>query len=719
MNKIKINLENCYGIKELNTEFNFSVDKAQLIYAGNGVMKSSFAKVFSSLISGIEPKDNFFPKRKTTWSVTDSENNKIDPSTIFVIEPPQKKYECKRVSSLLVNQELKDEYDQINQNYSEAKDNILSNLKKFSKFKGNIDLEVSQLFGLGEYESYNLYEKFHQILIESNDPGYSGISYIEIFNPQVIKFLETSNFKAQIQEYSSKFNELISTSTYFKPEFNHLNASEISTSLKNNKFFNVNNQILLDKNGEKHLVSSALELETLFNEEKQKILTNPELLDRFSNIDDALNKNAELKKFRQFINENKAIIPELVNLEVFKKKLWLSYAYQDIESLIKLIDFGKSCSKRVSEIIQVAREQNTKWRSVVDEFNRRFSLPYTLDISNQHKVLLNEEAPSIVFTYIDGVESETVKEETLEDNLSTGERKAWYLLNIIFEIEARKSDAKTCLLIIDDIADSFDYKNKFAIIEYIKEIVETQKFHTIILSHNFDFFRTVRSRLEVGRNACFMPIRTKTGIKIEQAGYIENPLLHWKKTLHKDTKSFISMIAMVRNLIEYSADTECDAYKLLTSLLHIKENSFTITANGVIDCYNVIFKTFKPFDTDFLMLERIFETADEILTDEGTDIKLENKIILSIASRLKSEIFIKNHINDGQAIFPPKNQARVLLNLYKMQFPEKTEPIKILDKIALMTPENIHLNSFMYEPLMDLSDHHLKELYSATINLQH
>lgn len=29
----------------------------------------------------------------------------------------------------------------------------------------------------------------------------------------------------------------------------------------------------------------------------------------------------------------------------------------------------------------------------------------------------------------------------------------------------------------------------------------------------------------------------------------------------------------------------------------------------------------------------------------------------------------------------------------------------------MMTPENIHLNSFMYEPILDMSYDHLKKLY--------
>jgi hypothetical protein len=38
--------------------------------------------------------------------------------------------------------------------------------------------------------------------------------------------------------------------------------------------------------------------------------------------------------------------------------------------------------------------------------------------------------------------------------------------------------------------------------------------------------------------------------------------------------------------------------------------------------------------------------------------------------------------------------------------------IAIIDKVLLMTPENIHLNSFMYEPILDMSDEHLRKLYS-------
>ena len=37
--------------------------------------------------------------------------------------------------------------------------------------------------------------------------------------------------------------------------------------------------------------------------------------------------------------------------------------------------------------------------------------------------------------------------------------------------------------------------------------------------------------------------------------------------------------------------------------------------------------------------------------------------------------------------------------------------INALEMVLLMTPENIHLNAFIHEPILDMSDDHLKKLY--------
>lgn len=64
MNKLIVDLKNCYGIQALNYEFDFSTGtpekpkaKADAIYAPNGLMKSSFAKTFEVLSKGAVPRE--------------------------------------------------------------------------------------------------------------------------------------------------------------------------------------------------------------------------------------------------------------------------------------------------------------------------------------------------------------------------------------------------------------------------------------------------------------------------------------------------------------------------------------------------------------------------------------------------------------------------------------------------------------------------------------
>ena len=58
------------------------------------------------------------------------------------------------------------------------------------------------------------------------------------------------------------------------------------------------------------------------------------------------------------------------------------------------------------------------------------------------------------------------------------------------------------------------------------------------------------------------------------------------------------------------------------------------------------------------------------------------------------------------------------MDKFKEKFPQEIEAIAILDQVTLMTPENIHVNSFMYEPTIDMSDDSLKKLYRRVKGLQ-
>lgn len=51
------------------------------------------------------------------------------------------------------------------------------------------------------------------------------------------------------------------------------------------------------------------------------------------------------------------------------------------------------------------------------------------------------------------------------------------------------------------------------------------------------------------------------------------------------------------------------------------------------------------------------------------------------------------------------------LRKFSLMFPGASDQIMVLSQVNLMTPENIHLNSFMYEPILDMSALHLYDLY--------
>jgi energy-coupling factor transporter ATP-binding protein EcfA2 len=518
-------------------------------------------------------------------------------------------------------------------------------------------------------------------------------------------------------DYVQKYNEIISTSAYFrKGGFNPYNATTVSRTLKDNSYFAAKHSLLLsDTANQKVEIKSQTDFDKVISEQRNRILNNSELLQKFKSIDDKIVKNIELRKFHQYLLQNMAILPELADVDAFKKKLWISYIAAKKGLYQEFLSIFKKGKREIEGIIETAKNQETRWREVVDVFKDRFFVPFQVHVTNQSEVILNNTAPVFSFEFIDGNDCCVMDQERLSAILSSGEQRALYILNIIYEIRAREKEPFQTLLILDDIADSFDYKNKFAIIEYIKDVSESDKFLMIILTHNFDFFRTVQSRLGVGRQRnCLMSIKTDTQVRLAQADYL-HPFETWKKNLSNNQKMLLASIPMVRNLIEYTRGQESPEYEKLTALLHQKADSATITLAELAQ----IFKSTLSLNLNLgsgTVLPLIFQEADECLTAPESA-NLENKVILSIAVRLIAESIMIQRINNPTMTSSIKGeQTGRLFDLFKKSFPGDTKAITILDRVVMMTPEPIHLNSFMFEPLVDISDQHLKELYRTMKN---
>ena len=82
-----------------------------------------------------------------------------------------------------------------------------------------------------------------------------------------------------------------------------------------------------------------------------------------------------------------------------------------------------------------------------------------------------------------------------------------------------------------------------------------------------------------------------------------------------------------------------------------------------------------------------------------------------MAIRLLAEKFMVARINDQTFVDGiTSNQTGRLFGRFKKDFATETGAIRTLENVVLMTPEQIHVNSFMYEPILDMSDDHLRKL---------
>jgi len=711
MNKLNIKLKNCYGIKKLEKELDFSDSNTFTIYAPNGVMKTSFAKTFKDLSLGILSKDLIFIERQTVREIKKEDGTELEPTNVFVIEPYNENFNSEKISTLLVNKDLKEQYDKIHLKIDEEKEKLLKELKKLSGLKDEIEDEISVTFTKQKDRLFDSLGRIEKEVLDSTEPQYSDISYKEIFNDKVLTFLKTKDFKDKIEQYIKKYEELIDGSKYFKKGvFNHNNASTIADTLVKNGFFKASHSIYLNSKDGKNEIHNKEDLEKVIEDEKNSIINNPDLVKVFEELDTKLKANQELRDFRDYLINNLKILPELKNIDSLRDKLWVSYFKSHKELFSGFVNEYQSAKVDLDKIISQAKSEETKWLNVIDIFNKRFSVPFKLSVNNQDDVILKRDIPTISFIFKEQENEVPIQKYDLLQALSNGEKRALYILNIIFEVEARKQDNQETLFIIDDIADSFDYKNKYAIIEYLKDISEDTNFKQIILTHNFDFFRTVQSRF-IPYDNCLMVEKTAEEIKIEKAEYIKNPFKYWMDNL-SDDKKLIASIPFVRNIIEYTNGESDQNFLKLTSLLHIKPDTDSILKSNLQAIYNAVFPNLSltVVGGNKKVIDFIFELADGCLTATES-INLENKILLSIAIRLKAEKFILSKITDKSEI--TGNQTRKLFERFKTEFAtSEQENIKLLEQVNLMTPENIHFNSFMYEPILDMSDEHLKRLYT-------
>lgn len=171
-------------------------------------------------------------------------------------------------------------------------------------------------------------------------------------------------------------------------------------------------------------------------------------------------------------------------------------------------------------------------------------------------------------------------------------------------------------------------------------------------------------------------------------------------------------------------------FLFLTYLLHEKAKTDSIKFSDLKSIYKEYLGK-ENFERDVNSSDRITDCLYNIcdtLTENNN--LLEDKVLLSMAIRHKAEKIMLREIKSSSSIFKwednkiiksgnntlflkfvdnSDNQTKNLIVGYKQIASE--DNAKLMSEVSIMTSENIHLNSFMYEPLLDMDIQELLNLY--------
>lgn len=720
MKVLHVNFKNCYGIQSLEHNFQFGKQNQNsnsfAIYAPNGLMKTSFTKTFEKFSQNEAPVEERYNRPAFAEVLVDG--LPLNAKEIYVLKSEiDSQTDSPAITDILVNPEKKAHYDSIQVELDKLKTKLINSLQKSS---GVAKKDIEETI-LADMEADNFTDCIALLLSEKPTGDLDKIAYNTIFDTKALEVLKSSEFISNAKEFNERYQDLFSQSDtiYQRGIFNPAKAETTFSTLDKQGFFKSGHRVQM--RGDKTSIDKA-ELDNRLEKIHAKINGDEQL----KKIQVNLAKNAQTQALADLIeslplSDIDSLIERLkpTNQPQLRRDLWAHYIQNNADANNYIVEFNRTKSE-LTAIETDAAIAAPRWTRAVELFNERFvDMPFTLFVSNHVKAALGQEKAKLKFLFKDGDDKIECSRSEIK-TLSQGEKRALYLLNFIFEVQARIMSNSRTLFIIDDVADSFDYKNKHAIVQYLEDLDDNKNFYQIILTHNFDFFRTLANNF-VHRDRCLMANRHPQGVCLSKADGINNYFVGiLKDQVNSKPRAMCASIPFSRNLIEYINGTKNLDYLKLTSLLHWKQETTEITVNDYFCVYNRLFKTDYKGNSRPLV-DVLFEEANSICNDkERTGLNLEDKVLLSMSIRLKAEMFligeIRKILNNSNYWCESDNQFGYLIKTFSKAHPDRPE-LRILEKVGITVSSNIHLNSFMYEPILDLTIDHLVLLHNEVNSL--
>lgn len=179
MEKLKLQLENCYGIRKLDVVLDFAGTAAIAIYAPNGSMKSSLACTLQDIANGNPSRDRIFPNRATVRVVSDENNADLVASDVLVLRPFEDfASNGNATATLLVNATLREEYEALHTGITAARAALVMAIKTTSKTRRSVEREILSTFAPADGDFNTALVELKDELSKDLKPDFKDVPYV-------------------------------------------------------------------------------------------------------------------------------------------------------------------------------------------------------------------------------------------------------------------------------------------------------------------------------------------------------------------------------------------------------------------------------------------------------------------------------------------------------------------------------------------------------------
>lgn len=696
-------MENAFGIKKLRV--NIDSDKRmfqELIYSRNGTFKTSFSKTLYEINNG--SPENIIDRLTNDKSIFNvyilKDNKKIsDLQNKFIIFS-REIYE--RESRLIKDYNKEIEILTVDKKDSEYLETLLTEdtleirleIDNYLKGTGQSFEEILDIFTNNNDGYLDRVIHLLTLIMESESKDISEINIKKIFQ-KAYDMIDDDKFQEKVNNYIDVLKNKMNAEL-FDEYFNESNCLSFVSSIDKSKFLNKEKNRGININGENYYDTDTIR--RIFQDEINKISSDPDVIEQSKELSKTIGNSKEAENLKNSIQENPLLIKQL---SIGRKNILLSYLKDSNINFEHWLNVVKNTKNELNELLKIAVNKKTNFEKAIEIYRNRFNPSFEIEIVNREESLLGLEVPSIVFHHKRNKKLE-IDETKLSNILSSGEKTTLNILKFIVGYETNKNNE--IFIILDDIVETFDYSNRYAFIEYINDLAKLD-IPIIVLTHNFEFYNSVGKRIKKLRRS--VAISNDDGVVDIQINNKINKNME-QILVCNNIYDFFAAIPYLREAktILYE-DTAC-----LDSCLHYKAFTKQLKLGDILSLFPKKCIENLSVNSNSLYIEELKIISLKLSNFDNFDIV--KKTVLALACRvIIEEKIIGNNFKliDGVST----NQTSYILDNYGNKLNDEVR--KCLEKVQLSTPDFIHGNTFMFEPLIDIDGSYLESLYNDVLNI--